>query len=491
MGAWQRFRPEELETLARSLDCLVWSRVLDKNEAIRKRLPRRADKYAGADIFQTLFQFEPKLKGEAIDPAMNAWLAAQLSSPAIRKLRESVMGDANKASFAAIKLFSELMRRKESSLKTILETAAQLDITRALAEESPELASKTLEMIEKVQQQLKDQVMEEASSVDLDSMESPKTGDFSHALKEHMAMESAAKTVGEDMEAVAEFASICSPSSGWSDDAGERLIEFGLDEQLMSRMKNQDEFREILKAVGRLKKLAGRIKSRKPKPASARMGLTQGADLQRLVPQELVYLSDPDLEDIFWMKHSQRGLTLYDNKKRIPEGKGPMIMCLDVSGSMTGLRERMSKAMMLQLVRTAFEQNRQVAWLMFGTQSSPITEITESRHLLSLFGSQRHQHLGGGTNFGPPLEAAMNYIEGTDGARESGDIIFLSDGYGPLYGGTIARWERMREELGTRMIGCLFDGKWPDEVKKLMSASLEVDTAGNLDWAEELLDVVM
>lgn len=488
--AYQRFREQEMETVVKPLDLLNWSRVLDKNEGVRKRVPRRADKYAVGDMFQILHQFNPVLKDEAVDPAMAAWLKAEMAAPEIQELRSKVMGDGKKSAFAAVKLFSELMRRNESALKSVLTTNTQLELTKALASKSPEMAAQTEKMIKKVQQQLADQISGSADVISGNFMEEEQNQDnLSHSLKEASALRKAALNVIGDMEAVEEFASITIPGgSGWGDDGADRLIEFGLDESLMSKMRNQDEFREILKEVGRLRRIAGKIKSRKPKPSMSRVGITTGNDLKRLIPQELVYLNDPELEDIFWLKLINKKLTLYENKKRQPEGKGAMVLCMDVSGSMSGLPERMSKAMIMQLVRTAFEQKRRVGWLLFGDRASQVTEVKTPHDLLALFGNQSHKGLGHGTHFSPPLERAMEFIKQDEVFRTSGDIVFLTDGYGPITETTVRKFEAMKEEDGTKFIGTLFSGRWDKQMKRIMDCSLEVDNAGNLEWAEEFME---
>ncbi len=93
-------------------------------------------------------------------------------------------------------------------------------------------------------------------------------------------------------------------------------------------------------------------------------GIHLSNDLENLIPQELALLDDPDLEVLFYLKFTEKRLFCFEKQGYIDhhlegveevevevereqekEGeKGPIIICVDTSGSMSGAPELIAKA---------------------------------------------------------------------------------------------------------------------------------------------------
>lgn len=87
------------------------------------------------------------------------------------------------------------------------------------------------------------------------------------------------------------------------------------------------------------------------------------ADTICLLPTEVVWLSDPRTEHLFLHKLASKQLQLFSSKPpaikrqktQIKENKesrleeGPMIICVDTSGSMEGKAERIAKSLAMQI----------------------------------------------------------------------------------------------------------------------------------------------
>jgi uncharacterized protein with von Willebrand factor type A (vWA) domain len=133
---------------------------------------------------------------------------------------------------------------------------------------------------------------------------------------------------------------------------------------------------------------------------------------------------------------------------------GPMLICVDTSGSMQGGAETVAKAVVLEAVRAAHAQRRACHVFAF---SGP-DEVVDMALTLDADGLERltrflGQSFCGGTDIGAPLECAIARLEQED--WRMADLLIASDGE---FGATPAlaqRLERVRLETGLRVQGVL------------------------------------
>lgn len=123
------------------------------------------------------------------------------------------------------------------------------------------------------------------------------------------------------------------------------------------------------------------------------VGITEGNDLNALLPVEYCYLADPALEPIFYRRYAERKLAVFDSVSRQVERadaaakrghevqkhqrKGPFVVCVDTSGSMEGGREVLAKSIVLSLALMAERLNRPCRIVFFSDQ----TEVIDLEHL--------------------------------------------------------------------------------------------------------------
>lgn len=464
---WFKIKPSEVQLRSKTIDLNYWTGALDKYPIVRKKLPRKADKVIGADLFNALFQWEPEIKENPDDPAMSAWLKKELATPAMDALRRETMGSRNLSAFGAIKLYQELNRPRDSAMKTIADTKNNLDTIKAMVGEVAQ-AQAAIDAIQQAQGKIGEAIEDGSIS---------------------STMQQAIKNTLEDIQAIQAVGSIM--SQGYDLDSNhDRILELGLDENLMATLKGQAVFRRILESAGRLRILAGKIKSSKPKQAQTPIGLTLGHDLDRLVPQELALLDDPDLEDLFYKRWLESELLQYDLKQRIEEGRGPIIFCLDVSGSMDGSRAEQAKAMFLQLTRIAVDQRRKICLIPFATTAGSPTVIEEPRDLISIITETRYKGLGGGTDFNHPLNDAVKILYEERSFKDA-DIIFATDGDSYVSPLTVGYVLHAKKKRGFRILGVNFQGHWNSDMKQLLDVSIMANTYNQLEWSGKLLTNVL
>src|SRR5439155_1344469 len=153
-----------------------------------------------------------------------------------------------------------------------------------------------------------------------------------------------------------------------------------------------------------------------------------GRDLERLLPPELLALHHPVLRRDFARRLLEGRLLSYSLRGADERGRGPMIVCLDGSGSMAGDKEIWSKAVALTLLEIARRQRRLFRFICFSSADTPLFtldlnprerhEVQEDRAL-----DVAEYFPGGGTDFEAPLSAALDCLRAARYRR--GDVALV------------------------------------------------------------------
>jgi uncharacterized protein with von Willebrand factor type A (vWA) domain len=137
-----------------------------------------------------------------------------------------------------------------------------------------------------------------------------------------------------------------------------------------------------------------------------------------------------------------------------PRGQGPMIVCLDTSGSMRGAPENVAKACVLQALRSAHQARRGCRLLAFGGPEEVVErdlapDVQGLEALLAVMG----QSFDGGTDVQTPLERAIAGVHTQ--AWALADILIVSDGEFGVTPTTLAALRTCKADLGLRVHGIL------------------------------------
>jgi uncharacterized protein with von Willebrand factor type A (vWA) domain len=141
--------------------------------------------------------------------------------------------------------------------------------------------------------------------------------------------------------------------------------------------------------------------------------------------------------------------------------RGPIIVCLDTSGSMRGAPEAIAKAVVLQALRTAHAERRGCLLICFGGPDEILArELAGGRAhagaaghgldgLLDLMG----QGFDGGTDLQAPIEHAIALVHQARWA--SADLLVVSDGEFGCTPAMLQSLDAARLQLGLRVQGVL------------------------------------
>lgn len=236
------------------------------------------------------------------------------------------------------------------------------------------------------------------------------------------------------------FLATC-PDSGFSYRALQNLGEKF--ELLAAEMAENTAITELARKLGRNhiseeKKRSSRI------PEAARnelFGIQRSDDVSGLLPAELVNFEDETLETQFFARLAEKNLLTYElagfshcldqTGEAQTKKTGPVVACIDTSGSMKGKPMRKAKALLLTIANILKREHRSLHVLMFGStnelQEFTLDSSNESSDLLQFL----KNGFGGGTNFETPLRRAMEIIESEHDFLKA-DILMISDGRSSL-----------------------------------------------------------
>lgn len=166
------------------------------------------------------------------------------------------------------------------------------------------------------------------------------------------------------------------------------------------------------------------------------IGTKLAKDLEFILPSELALLSDTETEILFDLKFIESNLMCFEMQGLQPykdtieqdvevsdDSKGPMILCIDTSGSMNGMPEYIAKATALYFATQAMKEKRKCFLINFSTSIKTL-ELTSDNGLKSVIDFLKMSFYGG-TDVAPALAYALQLVEKEN--YKKADILVVSD----------------------------------------------------------------
>ncbi|WP_318617040.1 VWA domain-containing protein [Sporosarcina sp. YIM B06819] len=223
---------------------------------------------------------------------------------------------------------------------------------------------------------------------------------------------------------------------------------------IAEKISTDKKMKEIADWAGRFKQIARKKQKSKHSESMERKGVTLGNDMERLLPMELALYMHPITKNDF-LRRFVEGQTM-QFKQKGPEvlEKGPIVFCLDQSGSMSKL-DTQSKGFTLALMSIARKQRRDFCLIVFSTRTQ-IYQYKNGKMKASDMVRLARTFLGGGTNFALPLDEAMNIIN--ESRFKQADVIFVTDGEDQVMDSFLKAFNKKRQEKSfnvlSLVIGC-------------------------------------
>ncbi|WP_270438875.1 hypothetical protein [Bacteroides bouchesdurhonensis] len=242
-------------------------------------------------------------------------------------------------------------------------------------------------------------------------------------------------------------------------------------ERIRKIVRIQREFPEILKVANKMGRIAdddgqdhlsvaeGDIYKMEHASKCDILGITIGNDLNSLLPTELVHCADAELEDLFVYKYLTHKLQNFRYKSEIMQParrlevkpavlKGPMIVCLDTSGSMVGKPEKIAYSLMVKLLEIADRQKRDCFLIAFSVSITPIDIRKERAKLLEFFST-----IACGDTDATRMLKAMFQLLQSNKVYMNADVLWISDFKIPLSSPELTRQIQEYRKANTHFYG--------------------------------------
>lgn len=260
--------------------------------------------------------------------------------------------------------------------------------------------------------------------------------------------------------------------------------------RLQKLVEQIPQLREVIETLGRMKDCDGEpvieeiiskmsVTKRRDKEISMPLvpmetkGITRSDSISRMLPQEAAFLGHPVLKKLWHARRAEHALLSYavegtdviteevtfeqevkEEKSgfKINRNRGPMIVCLDTSGSMQGTPENVAKALVLQCISVAKTEKRACYVYLFGSRG----EVTEMELTPDAEGLERmilflSMSFGGGTDAEGPLNLAL---ERSDKNKwHQADILLVSDGEFAVSSGLTRKISHRKDNSGLSIHG--------------------------------------
>jgi uncharacterized protein with von Willebrand factor type A (vWA) domain len=227
--------------------------------------------------------------------------------------------------------------------------------------------------------------------------------------------------------------------------------------ELARRVRTSPQLQRIVQLAGRLKALASAKRATKSNFARSEIvGVEPTDDFASLVPSELASLTHPLTCADLACRVSERAAVGYELKGSERLQKGPLVVGIDISGSMGGDKDVWAKAVALALLDAAQRDHRPFAVILFNGKTvdslyfPKATEVDVGRLLKLLLWEPF-----GGCDFDVPIVPCLDTIEDHRGFGQADAVLITDAQADPRHAqGQLAR----ADKLGAHVFGIIIGG---------------------------------
>jgi len=393
------------------------------------------------DTFSSLYKYNPKVRPEGELKSSHRFnhsmVDKSMQTDQYTKLRQYTKLDDVNSALATVTIANKMTELIKTELKKEAEEANQLAKQEQTTQQMCDTANSLMDIAQRagtgstaqdlMNKANKAQATAKKAQAKLKRMQNKSQKNLPGSQQKiRQAMRSAEQDALDNIEETAELL------EAWGTEPGQ-LTQLPPEQrlELAKKLAEKDKLKKLAKMIGRFRRIA--IHTQKSKITH---GLDEvhdmelGDELQKVLPSELLKLNHPQLEQDFKRRYIEKQLLQYQLRGKENIGRGPMICCVDSSGSMDGDSEMWAKAVTLALLEIAQMQKRAFAVIFFGAEDDPLETIEIKKgeqNVISKVIQIAEYFLSGGTDFEKPLDAAIDLIEREE--FNKADIVFVTDGY--------------------------------------------------------------
>lgn len=246
-------------------------------------------------------------------------------------------------------------------------------------------------------------------------------------------------------------------------------------EKVRKLLADNPKLRKIAELAGRLRIRARAKQKTKTKYApESIVDVTLGGELERLLPSELAQLMMPETEMLLLRKLQEREAMQYELEGNEELDRGPVMMFVDSSGSMQGIRNEWAMAVAIAVLEIAAMQKRPFVLGHFDSDMKECFTVEQPSKLsLDELVKMVSYFSGGGTNFAPPLQRAHSIITSgkqKDGVFARADVMLITDGQANW-----GDWARLVKATGASLYGVEIESGFNEMMKLELTGCAHVN----------------
>jgi uncharacterized protein with von Willebrand factor type A (vWA) domain len=164
-------------------------------------------------------------------------------------------------------------------------------------------------------------------------------------------------------------------------------------------------------------------------------------------------------------------------------GKGPIIMYIDASGSMSGELEIWSKAIAMVIADQARKENRKIYVNLFDTAVMELLEICGDNMVKAdLLDELSSWTLGGGTSF----NAVINHIVHLGSKEPKADVVILTDGQADVGDNFVRALNTYKTNTGTQVSTVCLNMAVPEVCNLFSDETYSVNISNSVDTVDAI-----
>lgn len=462
------------------VDIDIYNDIVDQSPVMQQTLEEGEEllptfKYLHQDIFLSLYKYKARVLPEVdmhISTRMNRGIISNLiNTPEYISLRHTCRMDQFNAALGteiigreaidilreAIEKLKDLEQKKdamdrlieeEEKIDELIEDIGDID---ELIEDAKRAGNGSLAAQLEQERQAKEQ-----SVATLKAMANKIAEDCDELIEDDGLASEVSTTMGSTLmetgKQVQEVSELC---EAWGLGTGENCqVAFQNKKDAIERIRRSSKLHKLTDLVGKFKESAIVEQKKKAKHGAVEIkGVTTGDKIQDTLPSDRMNLCNDITKGDFYRRMSEHGLLQYSKESNKQKNKGPIIVCVDTSGSMQGDEEIWSKALTVGILEVAQMQKRDFACIIYSSHADKPIVIKKDEIAPQKIIDCAERFHNGGTSFEAPLNEALELIK--DSTFKNADIIFITDGDCYVSDNFSRKFKQIKEDKDFRTLGVL------------------------------------
>ena len=462
------------------VDIDIYNDIVDQSPVMQQTLEEGEEllptfKYLHQDIFLSLYKYKARVLPEVdmhISTRMNRGIISNLiNTPEYISLRQTCRMDQFNAALGteiisreaidilreAIEKHKDLEQKKdamdrlmeeEEKIDELIEDIGDID---ELIEDAKRAGNGSLAAQLEQERQAKEQ-----SVATLKAMANKIAEDCDELIEDDELVSEVSTTMGSTLtetgKQVQEVSELC---EAWGLGTGENCqVAFQNKKDAIERIRRSSKLHKLTDLVGKFKESAIVEQKKKAKHGAVEIkGVTTGDKIQDTLPSDRMNLCNDITKGDFYRRMSEHGLLQYSKESNKQKNKGPIIVCVDTSGSMQGDEEIWSKALTVGILEVAQMQKRDFACIIYSSHADKPIVIKKDEIAPQKIIDCAERFHNGGTSFEAPLNEALELIK--DSTFKNADIVFITDGDCYVSDNFSRKFKQIKEDKDFRTLGVL------------------------------------